>query len=346
MKLLIDVETKEAYESLEDDHEAVLPEFTLGENVPISVALLTRIFRPYNSLIFNALAASDWDVTVGLGGFMLSTSGTFPLTFGAETSPILCDFDATADEIEDSLNAIPGIVTAGGVTVAGVEGNFTITFNTVGVRANISSNASDLVPLSVIQIAEAVTGSVSVREVQTLRIKQDVGASEDLTTDSSSPAVTLTVLVQGDSTHNHSIKVVLPSNRWGGSWLFTVNGNTSAQIDFAPNAAQLQSKIEGITGVGTGNVGVTQNTEDEFTVTFKGALANLAIAGILSDGTLLKVVSTKSGVLDLTTVGAQFLIPPERHWAVVQFEVEATPDSGLPEKILQRDVILNRAVLP
>lgn len=40
-----------------------------------------------------------------------------------------------------------------------------------------------------------------------------------------------------------------------------------------------------------------------------------------------------------------FLIPTGQNEVLTALEIEATPDGGLPEKVLHRDVILNRAVI-
>lgn len=344
MKLLIEPDEKEAFRSLTDDHPARLQDFTIGDVIALSVALIPRIIQQWDSKLFAPIDLTDWTIRVAVGGFQLPVSGSFPLTY-TTTSATRISYDPTAEEIEASLNSIAAITALGGLDVVGENGFFIITWRLVGVRNLILSDASDLVPVSLIEIEEAIAGDVDTREVQTLRIRQDVGAFVTLLVDSTAPAITVAVVAQGSGSVNHKIRLTFPSDRWNGNWTFTALGGTSDFIDHDAGQEEIQAAIAAITAVGSNNVSVTQEDENNFLVMFKNGRGNQDITGISADGTTLKVIGTKSGDLDLRSPRMEFLIPDDSDSILTSLEVEATPDAGLPEKVLRRDVVLNRAVI-
>lgn len=346
MKLLIDTTKKECYRSVSDDHPDRLPDFTVGDIVPISVALAPRIINQWDTNLFAPIDVSGYTIRAALGGFKSPTSGTFPVTYSAQTSALRVPFNPAALDLEVALNLIDAIDDLGGLDVTGDDGFFTITWRLVGSRSLIQASATDLIPISVIEIAEKTAGSVSVREVQTLRIRQDTGAVATLGTSSSSPAITVTEVTAGDATHNAKVRLTFPADRWGGTWTFTANSGTSDLIGYSASQEQMQAAIEAMTVIGTGNVSVNQETELTYLVMFKNGRGLQAISSISADGTTLKVIGTKSGSLDLTTAAVSYLIPAGEESALVSLEIEATPSGGSAEKVLERDVILRRSVIP
>lgn len=345
MRLLIDADEKEAFRSLSDDHLFRLPDFTIGDIIPVSVAVIQKIVSQFDSNLFIPLDVSDYTIRIGLGAFQLPTQGSFPLTYSAETGGVLASFDPTADELSTILNSISTVVALGGLDVSGEDGFFIATWRLPGARSLIVADATNLVPLSAIDIVEITAGTVSVQEVQSIRISQEIGALATLGTNSASPTITITLVTQGDSTHNHKVRLTFPADRWGGSWTFSAISVTSDLIPHSPGEEEIEAAIEAMVSIGNGNVDVTQEDENNFLVMFKNGRGNQAIAGISADGTTLKVIGTKSGSLDLTGAGMEFLIPEGEDYAVVQLEVESTPGGGSPEKILNEVVILNRAVI-
>jgi hypothetical protein len=100
------------------------------------------------------------------------TYGTFTLTFGGdETEPL--QFDATANEVEDALNALTSIATDGGVTVNKAGNTYRIVFNDAGVITNtLNFNDNDLFPTSSIGVTNARAGTATVRQIYQVAVKQ------------------------------------------------------------------------------------------------------------------------------------------------------------------------------
>lgn len=98
------------------------------------------------------------------------SDGTFTLTFGANTTSAL-DWDSTDQEVEDALNALASIVSAGGVTVSGnVTDGWTVTFDDAGDRGAITGAVTDLPGGTEVRADVLQGGTVSLAEVVHIRL--------------------------------------------------------------------------------------------------------------------------------------------------------------------------------
>lgn len=128
-------------------------------------------------------------------------------------------------------------------------------------------------------------------------------------------------LIAGDATHSAKYSLTLPANRWNGDFVFIVNGKISDLIFHDDGAEEIQSAIEGIEGVGAGNVDVSQTDDDEYSVLFKGALRLVAVP-VAADLRGLKLIKTKGGVLDLRNAQVQFLLEgPEPKPVILELSI-------------------------
>ncbi len=141
-----------------------------------------------------------------------ATGGTYTLTFGPNTTPAAIPFDASIAAISTALNALPSVITAGGVGVTGgpLPGTpATITFNLNGPQGGISVN-----PLG-------LTGG---------------GA-----------AITTTA---GTLTNPSADTVTLGPGTSGGSFTLTADGNTTLPIAFNATADTVALNINVVDGSG------------------------------------------------------------------------------------------------
>ena len=141
----------------------------------------------------------DWSPSVGItlaiGRIETPpTYGTFTLTFGgAETAPI--QFDATANDVEDALNALTAITTAGGVTVNKSGNTYRIVFSDAGVVTDtLGFNENDLFPSSSIGVSLARAGTATVRQIYQVAVKQSPVAYTETFIDQDPCAPTITVI--------------------------------------------------------------------------------------------------------------------------------------------------------
>lgn len=344
MQVLIEEYEKRHYPSVWDGRPGRLPSFQVGETQPLSVGVMRRIQLPWDSRIFTPIDVEDWTIQAAIGGtFVLPVAGSFPLTYDDELTRSI-GYNPDATEIADALNALETVTALGGVSVQGSEGFFQITFTEAGVRELLTGNAAELSPLSILDIQRVVTGDVDTQEVQTLRITQNVASLATLSTDSADAAASFVTVQAGDATHNHKVRVTLPENRYGGTWTYTSASVESQPIGYDDSEEEIKTILEAISGVGTGNVSVERETEHEYLITYIGARALTLIAGIAVSGANLRVITTKSGTLDLRTAGIEALLNGAQA-RVVSLEIEGTPASGTPQKLLKQDVLLTRPVI-
>lgn len=133
-------------------------------------------------------------ITLAIGRIEAApTYGTFTLTFGGdETDPI--QYDAGANDVEDALNALTSITTAGGVTVNKSGNTYRIVFNDAGVITDtLDFNENDLFPTSSIGVTNARAGTATVRQIWQVAVKQSPVAYTETFTDQdpSTPSISV-----------------------------------------------------------------------------------------------------------------------------------------------------------
>ena len=146
-----------------------------------------------------AMEEVEWSPSVGLALAIgrieaVPTYGTFSLTFGTgETAPI--QFNATANDVEDALNDLTSVTTAGGVTVSKQGNSYRIVFNDAGVLANtLDYSDNDLFPSSSIGVTLARAGTSTVRAIYQVAIKQSPVAYTETFVDQESATPTISVI--------------------------------------------------------------------------------------------------------------------------------------------------------
>lgn len=333
MFLVIDPDLKRAFADLVSDQPAEIPTWQHGETRALEVCVARRIVNPQTPRIREPLDITLWGMRAALGkGFQPPVAGTFTITFGANTTTAL-DFDSTAAEISTALNLLASIIAAGGVTVTGEDGFFTIAFGDDGVRALLEGDETDLAPSSVLDFGTLVEGTVSRPEVQVLRIVQNPAAMGTLSVLSDGPAAAVIPVQTGGAGLNAKARVYLNMRSSG----VLITGGIyrieyyAAGDDFV-NVGGVNATGDVFTATGTtpttwtnksvlSRVGAQPPYDGQFTISVRGletamlnfdalaedvkeALENLQItSGLLVVGAKYKIVS-RLGADDFTNVGA------------------------------------------
>lgn len=356
LELLINEVEKKSVRSLFDDRLSIFPDvIAAGDTLPLQVGVVDRIQNPWNSRKFTPqdLTSTTFRAALGLG-FLSPVDGKTTSTFTAADSSTQTtaelDFVTMTDaDLELALNALSKVVAIGGVTVSQPSAGdsfFVVTFNSVGVRNLLSFDASNLVPLSIVDVQRAVTGDADTRETQTIRFVQNAGAINTISSAVASAGVTLSNPQDGGAGLNEQYRVQLTGGIYKGSFTIsktTGTTGTSVAIPFDDTEAQIKAKLEATTGVGTGNVSVNQEDEKTFLIEFIGSLANTAIT-LTANGANLTAIPELSGTLDLRTPGVQMLLNGSEE-RVVSLEIEKTVGVQAPVKVLRRDVLLVRPTI-
>lgn len=298
LTLLLNPPTKTAVQSLFSNAAIPIlgPEF--GETIPISAAIVDAITTniPGSSQIWTPRNLTGYTIVAGIGiPQQLPVAGTYTLTYEAsdtttETTAAL-PYNATAAQIATALNAGAKMTAAGGCTVSGSNGFFFVTFNTPSVQNQFTSNATDLVPLTVVSTGILIQGSASpaVQCVQSIQTFQNPGAYAALSTASAAAAVTVTELVAGGGGANARYQVAFNQPAYGGVWALTLAGLETALLQFNCSASDIVTALQnlqqtsGLLIVGRRYVISNFVTSDDFTNV--GALSNATGVVFVATGT-------------------------------------------------------------
>ena len=298
MDYIVDVENKRLVSSFLSTRTITPQAAVFGDTPDISVRLVESNDDGVD-LPWRYVDLTGYSIRVAIGNPGGDpTAGTFTLTFDGDTTAAL-DYDATAAEIDTELNGLASMVTAGGCTVSAVSAGYQVSFDTVGSQNIITATTDGLFPSSSAYIYESITGDGSTNEVQVVTLEVDNSAYVELTTDIAAPSATVTTVREGvTDTTSELQRVEISGDPYLGTWAITIGGNTSAAIAVDADLADITTAIEGIAGIGAGNVVVTGSVLD-FTIQFAASLGNIGTAVI--DVANLTGSVGKTGSLDLNT---------------------------------------------
>ncbi len=81
---------------------------------------------------------------------------------------------------------------------------------------------------------------------------------------------------------NNDLQRITIDGAGSGNFALTFNGQTTAALAFNASAATVQAALEALPGVGAGQVSVSQNATNSYTIAFKGTLANRPLPKLLA----------------------------------------------------------------
>lgn len=156
--------------------------------------------------------------------------GTMLIAFGGDTTTELAH-NASASDIETALNALPSVVSAGGVTVQSIsETTFQITFDSVGTQFSPVIDTSGLVPTCGSKVIEARAGSATAKAVYIIKVYQSVSVYQNIWEDSPDPALSVEVLAT-----NRTKRVTISPIPLSGSWSLTTTPDIQTLVEEAGN---------------------------------------------------------------------------------------------------------------
>lgn len=340
--------------SLFSDASATLPSPVSGLSIPFSVGVVDRVPGTISasSQYYTPEPMGLWDIFIGIGNPSVAPiAGTFTLTFGtggtSTTGGIA--YNASASAISTALNALTTITSAGGVTVAFVDGLFTVTFDSAGARTQITGDASNLAPVSIVETGTEVDGTSSLNEIQTIKIYQSPATFVELTTVSAGPGATVTAVQTGGGGLNAKYRVNLSPSLpvppdyavYGGIFSVTVRGDESAPVAWNAAATDLQTAIGALASVGgAANVFVSYESPGQYLIVFQGAKANTDMGAVTSDGTALLCIQYLTGTLHLDVVGIDLLLAGSQKNVSTTFQIVGSYN-GEPREQLYGPVSIN-----
>lgn len=280
---------------------------------------------------------------VGVGPVgQTAESGTFTLTFGANTTTALA-FDASAATVATALNLLASIISAGGVTVTGGAGGpYQVAFVSVGSRAAITGTLDALYPLCTLENYPLREGTVDLTEIQLLVIDRQPAALASSWSALPSAAVTVETLQGGGSGVPEIQRISINADAYDGTFTLAFGAATSAAIRFDATADELLAILEAMSTIGAGNIAVS-GASPEWTLTFQGTLTGNQ-AAMTGSATGLKVPVGKLGSLDLRTGGIEQLVNGVAAIETI-LEVSALMSGTDPATIVQQTItVLNDGI--
>lgn len=307
-----------------------------GDNVGIELHWVKRS-NSSGSIMDEVPWPSACNITMAIGRLDAApTAGTFTLSYdGDETIPL--GYNATAQEVEDALNTLAGIITDGGVTVSKVTTTYRIIWNDVGVPSStLVIGSNDLVPTCSAAIGSARAGSTSVKQIYQVHIKQAPAAVQTVWVDQDATTATITQTHAPAYSGDYRIwRLVISPSPKGGSFRLggTVNGvvNWTYPIAISSLSANTISAAIGIN--------VIRISQYEFEISQSQTTGDTTnVTAIAVDGTGLIGFSSKYGVLSLNTMEMELLLAGAASaQAVLEVEVEL---DGARQTIVQTGVTI------
>lgn len=196
--------------------------------------------------------------------------GTYQIVFSGSTSAGI-PFNASAADVQAALEAIPTIGTGSVAVAEPTTGKYVASFQ--------GSLGGKNLPMMVV--------SSHLRGI--------------------SPVV-VTVTAEGGYGIDQVVIVTVPPTVDGGTVEFGFQGATSAAVPWNSSAVGLQSALEAMSTIGTGNVAVTDGvTSGQFKITFQGDLGHCIVPTLYADTDLddvpdIEILRTATGQIGLTEV--------------------------------------------
>ncbi len=221
-----------------------------------------------------------------------ATSGTYTLWFdannnsikdgGEETAAIAFDAPATGvGSVESALEALVAIVNVDvSRLVSGNDRIYTVTFTNPG-NQNVAQLVGDPTNLR----GPDKNGILSANASFDAKLFYN-------------PAATVITKQQGDATHNEQQFLMIASATGGDFTLGFSEAVVTGPLAYGAGAATVQTALEGLSGIGSGNVTVTK-TGDTYTIDFHTGLTHMNVAQLIAGPSGLTnsaVAMTLSGI--------------------------------------------------
>lgn len=341
IKLFIDPKLGLAFGNFAGSSQISNPTFTLGDTAGIEIYLVenTQVANyPRQEISFPATPG----IKVAIGAIDESpTAGTWVMSYGGNTTSAL-PYNATAAQLQTALNALASITAAGGVTVSKIGDNYNIAFNTAGVRTELTTDGSSLIPLSTATVATLQAGTISKPQISLVHLQRTVAGLATTFTQTSASQITVESLGAWDGS-KATFRVSISPDPKGGTFTLGFDAQTGDDVSTASinvgasgldvqNALNIKALLDkvAVTQVGAYAYDITVSTQPGT----NGLTANAA--GLLS-------FSGYKGDLSLNTAEAISLLDGAES-VETTLEVEITSDSKTLT-LLQIPCTLKNAVI-
>jgi hypothetical protein len=341
IKLFIDPKLGLAFGNFAGSSQISNPTFTLGDTAGIEIYLVesTQVASyPRQELPFPATPG----IKVAIGAIDESPlAGTWVMSYGGNSTSAL-PYNATAAQLQTALNALASITSAGGVTVSKIGDNYNIAFNLPGVRTELTTDSTALIPLSTATVATLQEGTSTKVAITLVHLQRTVAGLATTFTQTSESQISIVSLGAWDGS-KATYRLSISPDPKGGS--FTIGFDALTGDDVSTSAIQVGASAQDVQ-----NALNIKALVDKVTVTQVGAYAyDITVAtqpgtsGLTANDAGLLSFNGYYGEISLNTAEAISLLDGAAS-VETTLEVEITSDSKTLT-LLQIPCTLKNAVI-
>lgn len=316
-----------------------LPKLTRNDQYVVRLRVLERNSNgDYTDAV---LSSPSFKLGIGSLGDV-PTSGDFKLTNGAVTSSAI-SYNATTTQVLNAVSAIAGNVN---VALYGNSGSgWIITAATANTALSFGGASYTLFPTSSVLINTRRNPGTDIKAQQVIELSRNPAVFSDAFTAVSGDVLALNKIQDGSSTQNEVYELTVGNDILGGSFSLAFNGY-SISADTNVSAVSLNTYLNAITGIGTGNLEVKSNSKRGFVFTFVNQLGlqNITTALIL-DSTGIVSPNYYQTTLTMGTVQLDELFVEANSDTITPTIAFSLSESGKTKTLYQGTVKVDRDLI-
>lgn len=310
-------------------------------------------FNASTSAVETALNATAW--ITAAGGLTVSSDGTLYYFFTFTAAGSRVQIESFAENLEPLSIVEMGTLIDGDVSEGLQEVQTMRIFQNAGAFVNLDGD-SDAVAVDVATVQAGGGGfnakyrvtiapapydgafSIIVRGIESAMIGFDT-TDADFITALEGISATSGLLVTGAK---YKIVTFATGDDFANVGGTNVTGNVFTASGTTPTTWTHASVLS---PVGSGNVTVTNDADNQWLIVFKGEMANTALGTITGDASALQVVAYKTGTLSLNTPGIELLLGSASSIGCFLVVTAVPPGATLPREIVRIVITVNAAVI-
>jgi hypothetical protein len=345
--LYIDVQNRQLVRGNNTSVPATLPDVFQGDTVGLYLEFMSPTAS--GNPAYQDVDFSEATVMVAVGSIGDGpTSGYFTLTdsAGGQTTATI-PYNASAAQVQTAVQT--GLTTNwSGATVVGTAGGpYTITNGSVGLRTSLLGSSVSLTPVSSVPIDIIQYGNGSLPQIQFAQVVQNPIALQNTWTPYPAPMAVVTRLQSGTTTQNEIQQITLSNNPTGGAFIVNFSGSltgaTSPPIPYNASPATVQTALQGMSNIGSGNC-IVGGAPGQWVTTFGGDLSNLPQNLFTTVSSALVGPLALTGNLSLNTSAIEEAMGDNDSINEV-FAIRVTPNGGSPFTVIQEPITINNDLI-
>lgn len=335
ISLFIDVSNRQLLRSNTSTVGAFPPDVFQGDTVGLYLEFLDTSGSTPQDIDYSAAT-----VTVAIGTIGAQPqAGNFTLTDPAATQTTgNIAYNASAATVQTAIQSALTSHWSTATVTGNAGGPYTITNGANGAETALLGSSVTLTPASSVSIGTIQTGTGSLPQIHYVQVLQNPIALQDTFTPYPSPTAIVTRLQTGSGTQSEIQQITLGNNPYSGAFNVNFGSHTSNPIQWNASPATVQTALQAMTSIGTGNCSVG-GSAGAWVVTFTGskALASQTLMTTLATGLVGPLALT--GTLSLNTAGIEEAIGESASISQT-FAIRVTPSGESPFTVLQDSITI------